>query len=132
MTFVDASAIVAMLTEEADGDLLAERLATYPRGTTSAIAVYEAVVAIARRRTWAIDEAAKLVAEFMALAQIEIIPIGDAEGRAAIEAFDRFGKGRHPAKLNMGDCFAYACAKVHGAPLLFKGDDFAKTDIVAA
>jgi ribonuclease VapC len=132
MTFVDASAIVAMLTEEADGDELAGRLAKYPGSVTSAIALYEAAIAIARRRSWAIDEAVGLVDGFIALARIDIVPIGAAEARAAIEAFDRFGKGRGPARLNMGDCFAYACAKVHGLPLLFKGDDFAKTDIAAA
>jgi ribonuclease VapC len=47
----------------------------------------------------------------------------------AIQAFERFGKGRHPAQLNMGDCFAYTCALAQGAPLLFKGDDFSKTDV---
>ena len=52
--------------------------------------------------------------------------------RLALEAFDRFGKGRHPAALNFGDCFAYACARLAGAPLLYKGDDFPQTDIETA
>lgn len=57
----------------------------------------------------------------------------DAEiGKAAVNAFDRYGNGRHRAALNMGDCFSYACAKVHGLALLYKGDDFAHTDIEAA
>lgn len=47
----------------------------------------------------------------------------------ATAAYDRYGKGRHPARLNMGDCFAYACAKTHDARLLYKGDDFSKTDL---
>jgi ribonuclease VapC len=56
--------------------------------------------------------------------------ITPADGDAALEAFERFGKGRnHPAQLNLADCFAYAMAKTHGVPLLFKGDDFDKTDI---
>ena len=53
-------------------------------------------------------------------------------GEAAIDAHDRFGKGRHPARLNMGDCFAYACARTNNAPLLFKGEDFALTDVALA
>lgn len=50
-------------------------------------------------------------------------------GRLAVDCFARYGKGRHPAQLNFGDCFSYACAKIHGARLLFKGDDFARTDV---
>jgi ribonuclease VapC len=62
-----------------------------------------------------------------------VVPLTDEIGRVALDAFDRYGKGRgHPAQLNMGDCFAYACARVEGAPLLYKGDDFGRTDILAA
>ena len=56
----------------------------------------------------------------------------EAHFRLAAAAFDRYGRGRHPAKLNFGDCMAYAVAKAHGVPLLYKGDDFARTDIAAA
>jgi ribonuclease VapC len=59
-----------------------------------------------------------------------VIPFDDRHWSVAAEAFIRYGKGRHPARLNYGDCMAYATAKVAGAPLLFVGDDFAKTDIV--
>lgn len=55
--------------------------------------------------------------------------MGEREYDFAIDAYARYGKGRHPAALNMGDCHAYACAKAHGARLLFKGDDFSRTDI---
>ena len=65
-------------------------------------------------------------------AGIEIATVDSEQARTAIDAFRRFGKGRHPAGLNFGDCFAYALAAATGEPLLFKGDDFAKTDIVAA
>lgn len=58
--------------------------------------------------------------------------IGPAEQALATEAFERFGKLRHPAALNMGDCFAYACARSHEVPLLFKGDDFSRRDIESA
>ena len=59
----------------------------------------------------------------------EVMPITVEIGRDAIETFERFGRGNHPARLNMGDCFAYACARSLGVPLLFKGDDFSQTDI---
>jgi ribonuclease VapC len=58
-----------------------------------------------------------------------LAPIGEREYELAAEADADFGKGRHPAALNMGDCFAYACAKANDAALMFKGEDFSKTDI---
>jgi ribonuclease VapC len=73
-----------------------------------------------------------VVAEFLREAEMACVEIGQAELDAALEAMTRFGKGRHPAQLNMGDCFAYACAKTRGEPLLFKGDDFSRTDIAIA
>jgi len=60
---------------------------------------------------------------------IQFVPIGEREYEMAAQAYAEFGRGRHPAALNMGDCFAYACAKANRAALLFKGDDFTKTDI---
>lgn len=63
---------------------------------------------------------------------IEIVPCDELMAKTAYEAWLRFGKGRHPASLNFGDCFSYALAKLRGEPLLFKGDDFSKTDLVAA
>jgi ribonuclease VapC len=62
----------------------------------------------------------------------EVVSIESREFALATAAYARYGKGRNPAKLNMGDCFAYACAKAHGAALLFKGDDFVLTDIGSA
>ncbi len=59
----------------------------------------------------------------------QIVPITAEIGRMAVEAFARFGRGNHPARLNLGDCFAYACARNLGVPLLFKGTDFSQTDI---
>jgi len=69
---------------------------------------------------------------FLDLAGIEIAPVDFEQGRMARLAFSRYGKGRHPAGLNFGDCFAYALARVRGEPLLFKGDDFGYTDITTA
>ncbi len=86
-------------------------------------------MAMVRKRGYAVNEAENEIAEFLAEAGVMLAPIGGAELHAALTAFDRYGKGRHSAALNMGDCFAYACAKTLGAPLLYKGDDFSRTDL---
>lgn len=126
---VDASAMVAMLLGEAGADALADRLAAAPRRLTSAIALFETVAALCRVRAYAVAEAKAIVNRFLALADIELAALGADEGALAVEAFDRFGKGRHPAALNMGDCFAYALAKARQMPLLYVGGDFARTDL---
>lgn len=68
----------------------------------------------------------------IALIEIKIVNVVPETARIALDAFDRYGKGRHPAQLNFGDCFAYACARYLGKPLMFKGADFPQTDIEAA
>ena len=118
-----------MLTDEQDGDALADRLERSRPAITSAIAVYESVAALVRKRTYSVGEARRIVDEFLDTAEVEVVPIGTAEMQLATEAFEHYGKGRHPAGLNMGDCFAYACARANAAALLFKGDDFDQTDI---
>jgi ribonuclease VapC len=130
--FVDASAMVAMLTDEVDGDALADCLATASVRHTSAVAIFEAVAAIARKRSYSLDEARVIVRRFLSVSEISLAPIGEAECESALTALERFGKGRHPASLNLGDCFAYGCAKALDTQLLFKGDDFSRTDIRAA
>ena len=72
------------------------------------------------------------MAEFLHLMGTDLVAIPTEAATLALEAFDRYGKGRHPAGLNMGDCFAYACARHFNQPLLYKGDDFPRTDIEAA
>ena len=69
---------------------------------------------------------------FVNRAGIELVAVDAEQARVARRAYSRFGKGRHPAGLNFGDCFSYALASVTGEPLLYKGDDFRKTDVVAA
>lgn len=130
--FVDASALCAILLDEPDGDELAVKLSQAPYRLTSAVAVFETVRALVRVIEMDVPAARAVVAHFLDAAEIRTVEIGDAEREAALDAMERFGKGRHPAKLNMGDCFAYACARTHAAPLLFKGDDFSQTDIAAA
>ncbi|HEY5106374.1 MAG TPA: type II toxin-antitoxin system VapC family toxin [Caulobacteraceae bacterium] len=132
MIFVDASAIVAIIADEPEADDLRQRLDIARERTTSAIAVYEATLALARIGSVPTSRAKQFVTRFLTEAKIEHVQIGEREAILALEAFDRFGKGRHPARLNMGDCFAYACVRAHGATLLFKGSDFSQTDIEAA
>ncbi len=127
--FIDASAIVAILARESDGAALSARLERATGIQTSPIAVYEAVLGLARAGNIAIADAMAMVDRFLEEAEVEVAPITAATAQAALRAFDRFGKGRHPAGLNLGDCFAYARARELGAPLLYKGDDFSRTDI---
>jgi ribonuclease VapC len=130
--FLDASAIIAILAREHDGAALAKRLDQALHVHTSPIAVFEAVMGLARTGNIPIADASALLDSFLEEVGAEIIPITPGIGRDAVDAFARFGKGRHAAKLNMGDCFAYACARSLDAPLLFKGSDFPLTDIQAA
>ncbi len=132
MIFLNASAMVSMLTGEEDADVLPDRLAGDEARFTSAVAVFETAAAIMRKRGLVMTEAWEIINRFLGLAGIQLSPISTGEGDLALSAFDRFGMGRHPAGLNMGDCFAYASAKSLGAGLLFKGEDFPLTDITAA
>ncbi len=132
--FVDASALVAMMTDEADAAALAGRLAaTGGKPITSPIAVFETAVAVSRVLALDVDVAQDAVARFLDLMGINVLSMPASAGSLALDAFARYGKGRgHPAQLNMGDCFAYACARYYRSPLLFKGEDFVHTDITVA
>ena len=132
--FVDASALVAMMTDEADAASLASRLsAGSSKPITSPIALFEAAAGVARVLALDVDAAQDAVARFLDLMGINVLSIPASAGAIALDAFARYGKGRgHPAQLNMGNCFAYACARYYRSPLLFKGEDFSKTDITAA
>ena len=131
--FVDASAMVAILTREADADELANALDAARSPITSAIAVFEATLGVCRKRHASVAEAQGDVSELLETAGVRTVSITSKEAEVALDAFSRYGKGRgHPAQLNLGDCFAYAVARTHGTKLLFKGEDFNKTDIPAA
>ena len=131
--FVDASAIVAILTREPEADTLSDLLEAANAPITSPIAVFEAVLGICRKRHTSVEEARDDVREFLILARVEMISITAREAETALTAFARYGKGRgHPAQLNLGDCFAYAAAKNHRKSLLFKGNDFDQTDLDSA
>ncbi len=130
--FVDSSTLVAIAANEPEAQILVRAIERARRACVSPIVLYETIAAAMWINRWGHREAADFTRSLVATLGLEMIGIGPDEGRLAIEAFGRFGKGRHKAALNMGDCFAYACAKSLGLPLLYKGEDFAETDIEPA
>jgi ribonuclease VapC len=132
MIFCDASALIAIIAGEPDADRLADLLEADDRRLYSALSAWETVAGLSHRYGLGIDEARAHLERFLGAGQFRLVPIAAAELAIALDAYNRYGKGRHKAALNMGDCYAYACAKANRATLLFKGNDFAKTDIEAA
>lgn len=129
MTFLDASAALAVLLREDDWRDVASAMAAADELIVSPVAIWEMTAGVAFRKNMPVSDARGLVQDFLAAAGVRIVPIGEVEGVVALEALERYGKGRHRAALNMGDCFAYACVRTNGAKLLFKGEDFAATDL---
>lgn len=130
IVLVDASALVAMLTQDAEADRLAKRLLRHEQRLYCPPGAWEAVRAVARKRKVDIAAALAAVEETLADFDVRCVSMGETEWRLALDAHARYGKGTgHPARLNMGDCFAYACAKANDATLLYKGDDFVHTDL---
>ncbi len=126
---VDTSAIVAVVFREPAFEALLERLAVAAALAAGAPTLAEtSIVLSARLKRNARGLLERLLQEF----RIESIPFTDAHWRTAHDAYLRYGKGRHAAGLNFGDCLSYATAKLADQPLLFTGRDFAKTDITAA
>jgi ribonuclease VapC len=130
--FLDASAIIAIIAGEDDAASLTARLDRAETVLTSPIALFEAVLGLARIGNVEPGAVIPTLESFLQETGAQTIPIDAHVARAAIAAFERFGKGRHPAALNLGDCFAYACARLSGVALLCKGNDFPRTDAVIA
>ena len=126
---VDSSALLAVLLREPDATRYETAIAVAPSCRMSAVNVLETSIVVESRGG---EAAAHELDAFLERAGIEWSPVTTAQVKAARVAWRRFGKGNHPARLNLGDCFAYALAKTVGEPLLFKGDDFSRTDIEAA
>ena len=127
MIIVDASAVVAMLLDEPEREAFFERLSG-TEAWLSPVGYWEAAIKLERQRgPQGLIELDTLLSDL----GIRIQPADDATARAAVVAARRFGKHTH-AKLNLGDCFAYALARELDAPLLFKGEDFSETDITPA
>jgi ribonuclease VapC len=118
-----------MIAGESDADALADRLDGEDVRLCSAISVWETVAGLCRTYIFSVPAARATVQSFVELHGLKLVGVGEREFELAAQAYADFGRGRHPAALNMGDCFAYACAKANRARLLFKGDDFTKTDL---
>jgi len=129
MIFVDASALIAIITGEEGADGLADALDHDRDCLCSALSIWEAVAGLCRSYTFSVATARARVQDFLDVGRFRIVEIGERESEIATDPYAQFGKGRHVAALNMGDCFAYACAKSNRATLLYKGEDFAKTDL---
>ncbi len=126
---IDSSALIAILSKEAERRPFEDSIRLAPARLLSACGLVEtSIVVLSRRR----EEGLAILDELLADMQVETVPVSANHARLAVDAFRRFGKGRHPAGLNFGDCFSYALAKATGEPLLFKGDDFSQTDITRA
>jgi ribonuclease VapC len=126
---LDSSALVAVLCREPDHRPLLRKIANARTLAIGAPAVAETQMVMTIKT--GLNGAAR-VDQFLAEIQAGIVPFGRNHLSLFFDAFQRYGKGRHPARLNMGDCFTYAVAKASGLPLLFVGDDFSKTDILPA
>lgn len=125
---VDTSALVAILQQEPEAETFARLIEESSTRLVSAATVLEAgMVAEVRCGKRGADELDHLLLR----ARFDIVPFDSEQAVIAREAFRRFGKGRHRAGLNLGDCFAYALAKTSGEPLLYKGEDFSETDVAS-
>lgn len=126
---VDASAVLAVLFDEPEKAEFRDLLLMTPELAMSPVNYLEASIRADDRKHPA--KGLQLDALLDGFG-IQIVAITEDQAKHAREAYRQFGKGNHPAKLNLGDCFAYALAKARGEPLLFKGDDFRRTDVEAA
>ena len=126
---VDTSAIVAVVFREPGFDVLVDKLAASASTGVGTPTLLEAGIVLSRRlRGDAVSTMTRLLDEF----QMVEVPFGESHWREAIRAYARFGRGRHAAALNLGDCMSYAVARLAQEPLLYVGDDFAATDLDAA
>lgn len=126
---VDTSALVAIILKETDYRPFLDKIMDAQASRLSAVSYLEtSMVLLTRRGDTAIEELDQLLPE----TNIHVVPVDVNQSRLAVAAFRQYGKGRHPAALNFGDCFSYALAKDTGEPLLFNGTDFSKTDIEVA
>jgi ribonuclease VapC len=128
LIFVDTSIFVAILALEPDRAGFESEIEIATRRLTSSIVRLETAMVLASRIDISPRQAEGQFDKFLISAKVEEVAIDAAIGRRAVECFEKFGRGRHPARLNFADCLSYACAKTFGARLMFKGNDFARTD----
>ncbi len=126
---VDTSALVAIIRKEPERNALMERLAETPAPLIAAVTWMETRMVVLSRSG---DQGLSALRNVMAAARFQVMPVTPELADMAFRAFRSFGKGRHSAGMNFGDCFDYALAKDLNLPLLFKGRDFARTDVISA
>lgn len=129
---LETSAILAVLLNEPERAEFLARIEIAKSPFTSSVALSEAAMALAARTLVTPTAALTAVRAFLDEAGVSIVDFVLPMAERAIEAREKFGRGRHPAALNFGDCLSYGAARYYRAPLLFKGDDFAQTDIASA
>ena len=125
---LDTSALLTVLLNEPEADAFRLAIESDPVRLLSAASLVETAIVIEAR----VGEAGgRELDRLVQKADVEIVPVDADQADLARHAYRRFGKGRHPAGLNYGDCFSFALSQSSGEPLLFKGDDFARTDVAA-
>lgn len=123
---LDSSVILAILQSEPDHEQFLEQIDSAITCLISAATLVEtAIVVFSRRDDGGLEDLRRLLAQL----DVAVVPLAASHADLAVDAFRRFGKGQHPDGLNLGDCFSYALAKATGEPLLFKGNNFARTDV---
>ncbi|HEY9563660.1 MAG TPA: type II toxin-antitoxin system VapC family toxin [Nocardioides sp.] len=125
----DTSSLVCIVLGEPDAESHAQAILGATRVAISSATLVEASIVLEARQG---PDATRDLELLIERCGVEVVPLDATQAREAMEVWRRFGKGRHPAALNFGDCFAYALARSTDEPLLFKGDDFSQTDIRAA
>lgn len=126
---LDSSAVLSIVFREPEHDVLVSKALSAPlAGIGTPTLVETGVVLTARLGSMGRGLLERFLDEF----QVNEVPFGERHWRVAVDAYERFGRGRHPASLNFGDCLAYACAQVADDELLFIGDDFPRTDVRVA
>ncbi len=126
---LDSSALVSLVLREAGHERLSAALESADRVLIAAPILFETLMVLSSRIG---NHAAKSVDEILRASDAQIVPFAPDHVPLALAAFLSYGKGRHPARLNFGDCMAYAVAKLSAQPLLFSGEDFSQTDIEPA
>jgi ribonuclease VapC len=126
---VDTSALFAILVGEDERDQFEDLILRSPTAVISVVSVVETTIALARKQ---LNLEALDIDSVLNTLAIAVRPVDVNQGLLARRAFLQYGRGRHPARLNFGDCFPYALAKARGDTLLFKGEDFSKTDVIPA
>ena len=133
MIAIDSSALIAIFKVESDAEQLALAIQHDPAPIISAVSVLECSIVIRATRSLAPHQAEAWIDEMLAKGRIDVRPATPEQLAIARAAHIQYGKGTgHPAQLNFGDCFAYALARAMDVPLLYRGQDFAKTDIASA